>query len=164
MLTFTIPGVAPDPNARHPRSFGAASNSIAISRVSQLVHRDLAPSLGDDIAGRLEPRGGRFEAALINHGRLSLPSLPDADLDDYVLPTRAKSRRTAVRLLGAVLIGAVLYGCSAILQDPATGPVVLSWVTMGHDSEARSIVRKIQAGIEQARIKSSRLWDPSPSE
>jgi len=71
-------------------------------------------------------------------------------IDDDEPPIRpsSRSRSIAVRIFGAMVIGAAFYVCGAVLTNPQAGRAVLGWVTMGHADQVVNVVERTGSALK----------------
>ncbi|HEX9297716.1 MAG TPA: hypothetical protein VF881_17860 [Polyangiaceae bacterium] len=158
MNTFTIPGVAPDPNARgHRPPLGWVTKPI-FSRPKRRPVVDAEPSVVAPVSSSFRP----FET----HELQFLQGIPDDDVVitpafhetpiPYVVPV-SNFRRGAVRFFGTLLIGGAFYICFGILRQSQVHDAVLSWASMGHEAELKSAANHVGAGVDWGRHKYGEL-------
>jgi hypothetical protein len=72
------------------------------------------------------------------------------EIDDDKPPIRpsSRSRSIAVRIFGALVIGAAFYVCGAVLTNPQAGKAVLGWVTMGHADQVVNVVERAGSALK----------------
>ncbi len=160
MTTFTIPGVAPDPNAHGRRPFGQVLSFATKPIFSRPKRRPLIDS-EPSVVSPMSPSFRPFEP----HELQFLRGVPDEDVTilpvfeaplPYFVPVRSWRRRM-VRFFGTLLIGAAFYVCFGILRNSQVQDAVLQWVTMGHEGEFKAAASQVNAGIDWGRQQYDQL-------
>jgi hypothetical protein len=145
--TFTMPGVAPDPNAGR-RAFDDPEPVFQLKRRRSAV---VPPGL---------PGPAFFRTAGVVSARSYVArespwwtnaSDPRQGIDDLTFVESpaipVTGRPIAMRAIGALLIVAALSGAGAILSQPEARREALSWVTLGHADEVLELGRRVGAAI-----------------
>jgi hypothetical protein len=161
MTTFTIPGVAPDPNT-HGRHFGQVlgwATKPIFSRPKRRPILEEEPSASPRVTSSsfrpFETHELQFLQGIPDEEVVIAPAFDEPPMT-YVVPVSG-FRRGAVRFLGTLLVGAAFYVCFGILRHSEVHSAVLSWVSMGHEAELKSAANQVGAGVEWGRRKYDQL-------
>jgi hypothetical protein len=154
MRSFTMPGVAPDPNWRRLMNTWGPIDPDPVFPLTR--KHDLAALNGFREATpgftfvptypQVQNLSTRQPAR--EESRRRAPVL-DEDAPMVVrtsrrpVVARANRRRAVVRFAGLFVVTAALFGSGLVLRDPVAGREALSWATLGHADVVLSAVHRL---------------------
>jgi hypothetical protein len=147
---FTMPGVAPAPNAGW-RALEEPEPVFQLKRRRSAVVPSVVP--GPAFSRTARVISARFHVARESPWWANA-SDPRQGLDDLTFDEPpaipGAVRPIAIRAIGGLLIAAALSGAGAIFSQPEARREALSWVTLGHADEVLELGRRVGSAIHSS--------------
>jgi hypothetical protein len=145
MRTFTMPGVAPDPNWQRLMDSWGPIQAEPVFQLTRKHDVTVLDGFRDAIpAFTVVPSCSRVQSLSTRRPVLAGSRRRASELDEGApIAVRASRRRVVVRFAGLFVLAAALFGSGLVVRDPVAGREALSWATMGHADVVLGVVHRL---------------------